>query len=181
MSHPDLKPAGARYARRRKVRIVGHKTPSRAAMWSLIGAVGAALMIPVFWRFGRGEEAEPPPQSGIVAMDMDWRCESGHTFESTGHTFDADGKTASKPCSKCDKPAFPVFALFCPYHGAVDVSVRFAENDAGGVKAVAWRLSGKPWLGSPEKLRCVKCKRTLQYRKDPLLTLDRGRSSRGGG
>jgi hypothetical protein len=181
MSHPEPKAGGARYARRRKVRIVGHKTPSRAAMWSLIGAVGAALLIPVFWRFGRGQGVEPPPQRGMVAMDMDWRCESGHTFAAQGHTVEADGTTAPKPCSKCGKPSYPVFALFCPYHGAVDVSVRFTENEAGRVKPVAWRLSGKPWLDSVEKLRCVQCKRALQYRKDPLLTLDRERSGRGGG
>lgn len=180
MFHPDPKSVGARHALRRKVRIVGHKTPSRAAMWSLIGAVGAALMIPVFWRFGRGEEGEPPPLSGIVAMDMDWRCASGHTFDSTGHTLDADGKTASKPCSKCGNPAFPVFTLFCPHHGAVDVGVRFTENEAGNVEAVAWRLSGKPWLDSAEKLRCTQCKRVLQYRKDPLLGMDRRRTRSGG-
>lgn len=168
MSLVRSKPDQARALRRRKVRIVGRRTPPRAATWSLIAAAAAALLIPILWRIERKEEVVPPAQRTLADLEMQWRCETGHTFQASGHAFNEEGMTQPKACWTCGRPAYPVYPFYCPVHGAVEVAVMFTRDASGREQAARWRLPGRSWVKSMSDLRCRLCERPLEHRRDPL-------------
>lgn len=168
-------PDGASSTRRRTVRIVKRRAPPRAATISVAMAVAAAILLPVVWHLWRGEEPVPLLERSLANAELTWRCEAGHLFRAKGHAFGADGLTDARTCWRCGKPAYPSARYACPVHGAYDVTLRFAKGEDGFEVVSRIRLTGREWVFADEGVYCPRCNRRLEYSRDPLAGLARGR------
>lgn len=151
---------------RKTVRIVGQRRLPRVATWSLLIALALAIMLPALWRLGRSEEAVYAHQRALTEWETDWKCEAGHTFQSTGQIDE-------RSCWICGRPAYPVAQYACPTHGSFDVLVRLERDADGQVYASQLRLGNREWVPADKGLRCPRCGASLEYVRDPLRGLDR--------
>lgn len=153
--------------RRRTVRIVTRRMPSRAATISLVVAVAAAVFLFVAWRIWQRDESVAVYVRTMRDVELDWRCEGGHFFQS-------QGQVEPRPCWMCGQTAFPVTDYECPVHDVYEVAVRFTEDADGVATPVQWRLPDGHWVDAEEGLQCWRCGKDLvRLSNDPAALLNR--------
>jgi hypothetical protein len=145
----------ARPAQRRKVRIVKHRTISRAGIISLTVTGGVAILIIFTRQMVRTEEPIRPLERTLTDYELEWKCEQGHTFR-------AAGQVDPKVCWTCGQPSFPVAKFGCAAHGQYDVLVRFTVAEDGVPKPAEYRLWGtKEWTPAAEGVHCPRCRKPM--------------------
>jgi len=159
-------------ARRHTVRIVQRRTPSRAAMLSLVMAMSAAAVAFAAWRWWRPAPTVPIYQRTIKDVELSWKCEAGHSFT-------APGQVADRLCATCDQPAYAVTSYECERHGVIEVAVRFASGD--DVPRVSQLRVGRGiWFPATDAVRCPHCDAPMVRKQtNPLDTLGRGKKKGG--
>ncbi len=152
--------------RRRTVRIVRRRTPSRAAILSLLTAVSAAGVAFAAWRWWRPAPPVPFYERTIRDVELTWKCEAGHAFM-------AAGQVADRLCAMCDRPAH-VFTLYeCRQHGVAEVTVRFTEGPDGRPKVSHFRVK-KEWIEASDPVPCPQCNVPMTRKQaDPLEAFNR--------
>lgn len=146
--------------------------PTRAATISLVVAVAAAAFLLVAWRIWHRDEPVAVIVRTIRDVELDWRCEGGHFFQSLG-------QVNPRPCWMCGQTAFPVTDYECPVHGRYEVAVRFAEGEGGVATPAHWRLPDGPWVDAEEDLQCRRCGKALErMANDPAALLNRSRQEK---
>ncbi len=161
--------------RRRTVRIITRRGPSRAATISLVVAVAVAALLFFVWRFWHKEDNVSVYVRTIRDVELDWRCDAGHLFRSLG-------QVEPRPCWMCGETAYPVTRYHCSAHGSFEVAVRFAEDAEGVAKPDQLRLPGRDWVGADPGLKCPRCSKALVRRQaqDPIAAIKRGKKRKEG-
>jgi len=148
--------------RRRTVRIVKKWRIPSAAYVSLAAAAAAAALLLVLWRAFQTEAVPPPLLRSVRDVQVQWRCEAGHTFYSLGDV-------TPRPCVKCGKDSYPVAKYRCPVHGTFDVAFEFEEQPDGRVIPVRVRAPDGPWEPFESGPHCSRCRREMTREdEDPL-------------
>ena len=162
-----------RSSRRHTVRIVRRRTPSRAAMFSLVMALSASAAAFAAWRWWRPAPAAPVYHRTINDVDLNWKCEAGHYFT-------ASGQVADRPCAMCDQPAYVVTLFECPQHGAIEVAVRFTSGADGASRASQFRVNRGFWFPASDPVPCPQCDVPMERKPvDPLDAVNRGKKKGG--
>ncbi|MEK7731297.1 MAG: hypothetical protein AAB363_05520 [Planctomycetota bacterium] len=160
-------------ARRHTVRIVQRRTPSRAAMLSLVMAISAAAVAFAAWRWWRPAPTVPVYQRTINDVELSWKCEAGHSFT-------ASGQVADRPCAMCDQPAYAMTPYECPQHGRTEVAVRFTSGADGAPRVSQFRVNQGTWFPATDPVRCPHCDvPMLRKLTDPLDAISRGKKKGG--
>lgn len=151
--------------RRRTVRIVKPRSGSRAGAITLAAIVGAGILLLLVRNALRSEETVQPFVRKFSDVDLEWKCEAGHTFP-------AAGQIEPRKCWTCNATAFPIRKASCPVHGETDVWVKFAADAEGTPRPSAYRAVGGEWTEPGASPICPKCKREMSpVRDDPLAKL----------
>jgi len=151
--------------RRRTVRIVKPRSGSRAGAISLAAVIGAAVLFLIVRYSLRSEETVQPFVRTFSDLEVDWKCEAGHTFR-------AAGQVEPRRCWTCNAAAFPVRRAACPVHGETEIWVRFSVDADGTPRPSSYRTVGGEWTDAATPPICPKCKRDMQpVREDPLAKL----------
>ncbi len=140
-------------------------------MWSLVMAMSASAVAFAAWRWWSPAPTVPVYQRTINDVDLNWKCEAGHSFA-------APGQVTDRLCASCDRPAFVVKQYECPQHGATEVAVRFT-SDAEGVSRVSqFRVNQGTWYPAP--VRCPRCDKRMDPKQtDPLDAISHGKKKGG--
>jgi hypothetical protein len=174
LTPPDDSPVDRPHpVRRHTVRIVQRRTPSRAAMLSLLMAMATAAVAFAVWRWWRPAPTVPVYQRTINDVELNWKCDAGHSFI-------APGQVADRPCAMCDKPAYALASYECKQHGLFEVAVRFAAGPDGASRMSQFRVHQGAWSSAGDPVPCPHCgEPMLRKQVDPLDTPGRGKK-RGG-
>ena len=160
-------------ARRHTVRIVRRRTPSRAAMLSLILALSASAVAFAAWRWWRPAPTVPVYLRTINDVELSWKCEAGHSFT-------APGKVADRLCASCDQPAYAVAFYECHQHGTTEVAVRFNTGADGAPRVSQFRVHQGIWFPATDPVRCPQCDVSMVRKQtDPLDAISRGKKKGG--
>lgn len=146
----------------RKVRIVKRRIPSRAAGLSLAAVAVTAVFSFAAWRWWRADQAPINVPSLLEDVELDWKCDQGHVFQS-------QGQVGGRPCPVCREMAYPVTTYACSTHGAVEVKVQFGRDDSGRTNPILFRIQNGPWSSGNGGPKCPKCDEIMTRKDiDPL-------------
>jgi len=148
-----------RDSRRHKVRIVKRRVIPRAAVLSLVLALGAAAITFSTWRMFRVPTPVESYTRSLKDLILPYICDRGHEFN-------APGAVGAPPCPICGVPTQHVTSLICPVHGEQRVEVQFERGEDGIERIGRLRLPKGPWVTPEQGLRCPKCQAPLS-RKAP--------------
>jgi len=152
---------------------VQRRTPSRAAMLSLVLAMSAAAVAFAAWRWWQPAPIDLVYQRTINDVELNWKCEAGHYFT-------ASGQVADRPCAMCDQPAFPITFYECTQHGTTEVAVRFEAGPDGVPRRSQFRLKGS-WFPATDPVPCPHCNVPMVRKPtDPLDAISRGKKKKSG-
>jgi len=148
--------------RRRTVRIVKKRRIPRAAYVSLAAAAASAALLLVLWQAFQTEEIPPPRLRSVKDVQVQWRCDSGHTLH-------ALGDVTPQPCWQCGKDSHPTAKYRCPVHGTYDVAFQFRQHPDGRVIPVEVRTPDGDWEPFEGGPHCSRCRREMtRETEDPL-------------
>ena len=134
-------------------------------MISLAVAVGAVLLFLGIRHSLRSEEPVPPHVRTFFDVELEWKCEAGHSFR-------AAGQVEPRRCWTCNRPAYPARGAVCPVHGETDVWVKFTLGTDGTPRPASYRTVGGEWTNADSPPQCPKCKREMTpVRDDPVAKL----------
>ncbi len=153
-------PAAPRH--RRTVRIVKKRQIPRAAYVSLAAAAAAAALLLVVWQAFQTAEIPPPHLRSVRDVQVQWRCDAGHTLASLGDV-------TPRACWKCGKDSYPVAKYRCPVHGTYDIAFQFRERPDGRVIPVEVRAPDGPWEPFESGPHCSRCRREMTREDDDPL------------
>lgn len=139
------------------------------ARLSMLLAGAAALALILIYRSCEPDAAPPPSQRTVFDMELEWRCDGGHTFRMHGQVDPAK-------CPICERPAYPIRTFLCDEHGAIVVAFKLRSTAEGGSEPVAVQFPGEGWKLPPEIETCPRCGKELRARdEDPLAGYERPR------
>jgi len=142
-------------------------------MLSLVLALSASAVAFTAWRWWRPTPTVSAKIRSIKDVDLNWRCDAGHSFI-------AKGEAGDRQCGSCSQPAYAVTLFQCPQHGATEVAARFAAGADGVPRVSQYRVHEGIWSPATESVRCPQCGAPM-FRKqaDPLDALSRGKKKGG--
>lgn len=138
------------------VRVARDREQLRTAGMSLLGALGAGLIIVAAWAYLREPPPADAPRRGLVDYPVLWVCS-----RNPGHRFEASGRFEPMPCRECGAPCYIQLRFVCPTHRLeFDVAVQFervssSAGDAPGERIAKYRhLDRGEWLPSDGRVPC---------------------------
>lgn len=136
-------------------------------------AMSAAAVAFAAWRWWRPAPTVSVYQRTIHDVELNWRCEAGHSFI-------APGQVADRPCAMCDQPAYAVTSYECANHGVVEVAVRFTFDADGATRVSKLRVGRGSWFPATDPVRCPYCDAPMiRKQTDPTDVVSR-RKQKGG-
>jgi len=153
----------------RKVRIVKKRIPSGAAGLSLAAVAVTGVFALVALRWWRADEPTIVVRTLFEDMELDWKCEQGHTFI-------AQGQAGGRPCPEsvagrgtCGEMAYPFTVYTCPTHGDYEVKVQFERDDQGRPRPALYRVTHGQWTPAGDGPKCPRCELVMTRKaQDPL-------------
>jgi hypothetical protein len=158
-------PEPSRVPRRRTVRIVKPRRISNVGLISILLAVAAAILLLLTRQAFRSPEPLPPTHRTIFDVELEWKCDAGHTFK-------AAGQITPRKCWTCRQPAYPIGHYACPTHGTFEVAGQYEADDSGAPRLSFYRVYGGTWTPVGEGLKCPRCGQALTKPvEDPLTRI----------
>lgn len=131
------------------VRVAADKSETRSGWFSLIAAVGVALLAVAAFAIFRDTPPAAAPQRSLTEYPVRWTCELN-----AGHEFTAEGRFDPLPCQFPGCPGVCSIhqRYTCPRHGMFDAWVRFQRTEGSpGERVSDFRYSHNgPWRASAE-------------------------------
>jgi hypothetical protein len=135
--------------------------------------MSAAAVAFAAWCWWQPAPTVPVYQRTINDVELNWKCEAGHSFT-------ASGQVADRPCAMCDQPAYAVTSYECRQHGMTEVAVRFTEDPDGAPRVSQFRVNQGVWFPATDPVRCPQCDAPMiRKQADPLDATIRGKKKGG--